>query len=249
MTFLKTTLIASLAAVIVAFGSQYYARLERDHEIARLRKENAHMRLAVSQPKPFRPLTRDPAVQSAASDLAGVPTEVNSRPINNQPTLAGGSRRWPARTYQNAGQATPIATLQTMAWACDRGDVETMARLFIIGDEARPKANAIYTALPAGLRVEWNSAEAFAAAIIVHNGIEQPYPGSEVLALAKIEPITEGRVTLMLPGAIVSGLVFQQTVEGWKYVISGAVVDDYIAKAQTEMLERYGGTDRPRTSH
>ena len=71
------------------------------------------------------------------------------------------------------------------------------------------------------------------AAIIVHNGIEQPYPGSEVLALAKIEPIVEGRVALILPGAIVSGLVFQQTADGWKYVVSEAVVDDYIARRIT----------------
>jgi hypothetical protein len=134
------------------------------------------------------------------------------------------------RVYFNAGQATPIATLQTMAWACDQGDVGTMARLFIFDDEARPRANAIYTAMPTEIRAEWSSVEEAAAAIIVHNGIEQPYPGSEVLALAKIEPITKGRVTLKLPGAIVSGLQFRQTAEGWKYVIIGDVVDDYIKK-------------------
>ena len=125
-----------------------------------------------------------------------------------------------------------------MAWACDRGDVETMTKLFIIDDTARAKANAIYTAMPAAVRSEWNSAEASAAAMIVHNGIEQPYPGSEVLALAKIEPIAEGRVTLLLPGAIVSGLVFQQTADGWKYVISEAVVDDYLARQPTPASQR-----------
>ena len=102
--------------------------------------------------------------------------------------------------------------------------------LFIIDDEARPKANAIYTAMADGLRAEWTSVEALAATIIVHNGIEQPYPGSEVLALAHIVPITEERVTLELPGAIVSGLEFQYTAEGWKYVISEAVVNDYLAR-------------------
>ncbi|RXK53235.1 hypothetical protein ESB00_16180 [Oleiharenicola lentus] len=84
--------------------------------------------------------------------------------------------------------------------------------------------------MPTEIRAEWSSVEEAAAAIIVHNGIEQPYPGSEVLALAKIEPITKGRVTLKLPGAIVSGLQFRQTAEGWKYVIIGDVVDDYIKK-------------------
>ncbi|MBL9206779.1 MAG: hypothetical protein JNN01_16945 [Opitutaceae bacterium] len=153
--------------------------------------------------------------------------------MSHRSTSAGESQRWPTRSYLNAGQATPVATLQTMAWACDQGDVTTMARLFIIDAEAKPQAEAIYSGIPAGLRAEWNSVEALAAAIMVHNGIEQPYPGSEVLALARIEPIREGRVALMLPGAVVSGLVFQHTAEGWKYVVSKAVVDDYIARRMT----------------
>ncbi len=114
-----------------------------------------------------------------------------------------------------------------------------MARLFVIDDEAKPKANDIYAAIPAEMRAEWKSVEAFAAAIIVHNGIQQPYPGAEVLALAKIEPISAGRVALLLPGASVSGLVFQQTAEGWKYVISAAVVGDYIAQNKSALPQAH----------
>ena len=230
MTLVKTTLIASLAAVVVALGSQYFARLERDQEIARLRHENAQLRIAINQPESSRPPMQGGTVQSAASNPGDASLEVNARPVDDRLMHAGESRRWPVRTYHHAGQATPMATLQTMAWACDQGDVGTMAGLFIIDDEARPKANAIYTAMADGLRAEWTSVEALAATIIVHNGIEQPYPGSEVLALAHIVPITEERVTLELPGAIVSGLEFQYTAEGWKYVISEAVVNDYLAR-------------------
>jgi len=113
-----------------------------------------------------------------------------------------------------------------------------MGKLFVIDEEARPKAKAIYAAIMAEKRFEWRSLEEMAAAIIVHNGIEEPYPGAAVLALAKIEPINEGRVTLMLPGASVSGVVFQQTAEGWKYVISDAVVEDYIARRLTPRAGR-----------
>ena len=233
MAFFRIILITSSVAVAGAFCGQYYSRLERADEIARLRKENAYMRLAIIQREPARPLTRDSEIQSAADNVVRAPTQVSSPPTNDQPTSGGGTQRWPVRSYLNAGQATPIATLQTMAWACDQGDVGTMARLFIIDGAAGPKVDAIYSGIPAGLRAEWNSAEALAAAIIVHNGIEQPYPGSEVLALAKIEPIMERRVALILPGAIVSGLVFQQTADGWKYVVSEAVVDDYIARRMT----------------
>jgi len=129
------------------------------------------------------------------------------------------------RVYRNVGMATPIATLQTMAWACDQGDVATARALFVIDDSARPEASAVYAAMPAEARAEWKSVEAAAAAIIVSNGIEHPYPSAEVLALAKVESVTAGRVRLLLPGTDVTGLVFQQTTEGWKYVISKAVVD------------------------
>lgn len=233
MGFLRITLLTSLLAAAGAYCSYTYSRLERDHEIARLRKENAYLRLAISRREPARPLTRGPEVQGAADHAVQAPTQVASDPMNHRPASVGETPRWPARTYLNAGQTTPVATLQTMAWACDQGDVATMAKLFIIDAEAGPQAEAIYSGIPAGLRAEWNSVEALAAAIIVHNGIEQPYPGSEVLALAKIEPIKEGRVTLMLPGAVVSGLVFQHTAEGWRYVVSKAVVDDYIARRMT----------------
>jgi hypothetical protein len=90
--------------------------------------------------------------------------------------------------------------------------------------------NALYAAMPAERRAEWSSVQTFAAAIIIHDGFEQPYPGTEVLALAKIEPLAEGNVTLQLPGAVVSGVVFQETAEGWKYVVREAVVDEYIAQ-------------------
>jgi hypothetical protein len=233
MAFLRITLITSLLAVAGAYCGHSYSQVKRDHEIAHLRKENAYLRLAISRRDPARPLTRDPEVQVDAVQAVSAPTQVGSDPMNHRRATVGETQRWPTRSYLNAGQATPVATLQTMAWACDEGDVTTMARLFIIDAEAGPQAEAIYSGIPAGLRAEWNSVEALAAAIMVHNGIEQPYPGSEVLALAKIEPIKEGRVALVLPGAVVSGLVFQHTAEGWKYVVSKAVVDDYIARRMT----------------
>lgn len=227
--FLKLSLMTSFLAIGGAFGILQYAQLERGQEITRLKKENAHMRLVISQRESAGPLTADSVVHRSTGEISSTSNEGSSTP-NDQQTLTDAARRWPTRIYLNAGQATPIAALQTMAWACDQGNVKAMARLFIIDDEARPKAAAIYASIPAERKAEWSSLEAFAAAMIVGDGIEQPYPGREVLALAKIEPITVGRVRLMLLGAVVSGLEFQHTAEGWKYVISVAVVDDYIAR-------------------
>lgn len=230
MTFLKLSLITSSVAIGGTLGVLQHAHLERGKEIARLRKENARMRLAIGERESAGPLTVDSPNNHAAGRLSRPVNAGNSAPNNDQPTPTNKTRSWPSRTYFNAGQETPIAALQTMAWACDQGDVAAMANLFIIDDAAIPKAEAVYTAIPVEMKAEWNSLEVFAAAMIVHDGIEQPYPGREVLALARIEPVTAGRVRLVLPRSVVSGVVYEQTTAGWKYVISEAVVDDYIAR-------------------
>jgi hypothetical protein len=227
----KAAAITFLAGGVAAFGSYYYIRLERHQDIERLRQANASMRVAISETSRSRPLMQPPDPgQSAESNLQRARSKVDLTRDARTGVSAGKVRRWPMRTYRDAGQATPTATLQTMAWACDQGDVESMERLFIFDEDVKAKANSLYLGLPEGLRAEWRSVEAFAAAIIVHNGIEQPYPGSEVLVLAKIKPITAERVIVELPGAVVSGLIFQHTAEGWKYVISEAVVSDYLAR-------------------
>ena len=229
MTSLKFVLIASWVAALGVLWSQHSTQMDRDAEVARLRDENARIRAAIAERT---------AAHSVASASVPSAADVGVSVAKGQPSAVDQPKRWPIRRYTNAGQATPIAALQTMAWACDQGDVETMAGLFLIDEDVRPQANAIYEAIPAKQKAEWSSVEAFAAAIIVHNGIEQPYPGTEVLALAKIEHITESRVMLLLPGAVVSGVVFQQTAGGWKYVIREAVVAEYIARHLTPATVR-----------
>ena len=237
MTSLKIVLVASWIAALGVLYNEHSTQTDRDTEVAWLKDENARVQAAIAE-RTAAHLVASASVPIAADDAVRPSPAVGVSVAKDRISPVGQPKRWPVRRYTNAGQATPIAALQTMAWACDQGDVETMASLFLIDEDVRPQANAIYEAIPAKQRAEWSSVEAFAAAIIVHNGTEQPYPGTEVLALAKIEPITESRVTLLLPGAIVSGVVFQQTAEGWKYVIREAVVADYITRHLTPVAVR-----------
>ena len=229
MTSLKFVLIASWVAALGVLWSQHSTQMDRDAEVARLRDENARIRAAIAERT---------AAHSVASASVPSAADVGVSVAKGQPSAVDPPKRRAGRRDTHAGEATPPPPLPTMAWACDQGDVETMAGLFLIDEDVRPQANAIYEAIPAKQKAEWSSVEAFAAAIIVHNGIEQPYPGTEVLALAKIEHITESRVMLLLPGAVVSGVVFQQTAGGWKYVIREAVVAEYIARHLTPATVR-----------
>lgn len=230
MTTWKIVLAASLLAGLGAVCIQRQAHAEHDREMDRLRNENSRMQAILSERGQPEKRTSDLVRPDPHNGAAPAREAIPSAETKVRPAPPRSERAWPVRRYFNAGQATPVDALQTMAWACDQGDTATMARLFIIDDEARASANAVFAAIPVDLRKEWNSLESFAASIIVQDGIEQPYPGADVLALAKVEPGLTGRVTLQLPGAIVSGLVFQQTPEGWKYVIREAVVEEYRAR-------------------
>lgn len=206
-----------------------------EREIMRLNVENAMMSSAITQRRQAKlALESDRRSGGDANLKSGINRDVDAV----LSATADEAVPIPVRSYLNLGQTTAVDALQTMAWACDQGDTTTMANLFIIDEEARFKADEIYAAIPDKMKEVWKSVEAFAAAIIVHNGIEQPYPGSRVLALATIKPLGSGRVALVLPMASVSNVVFQQTKDGWKYVIRETVVDDYIARVQAETRAR-----------
>lgn len=134
-------------------------------------------------------------------------------------------------TYRNAGQATPVAALQTLAWACDRGDMEMMEKLQVFDPAAREKAMPYFLALPPEIRARWATPEAMSAALYISDGMHHPYPGAEVLEHAEFETISPTRVRLRLPGANGDGYEFQQTAEGWKLAVTMAVVDDYIRQS------------------
>ncbi|HRE84078.1 MAG TPA: hypothetical protein PLN52_23745 [Opitutaceae bacterium] len=51
------------------------------------------------------------------------------------PALSGPARSLADQALYQCGQTTSIAALQTMAGACDQGDVETMAGLILIDEE------------------------------------------------------------------------------------------------------------------
>ncbi|HLP26078.1 MAG TPA: hypothetical protein VK477_10390 [Acidobacteriota bacterium] len=158
-------------------------------------------------------------------------TSVAATPSSGAPaagTAAGG--RGHSGNYQNAGQATPHAALQTLAWACDQGDAELMQKLLVFDEIARKKTEAYFASRPPAARPP-GSLDALAAALYVSDGIQHPYPVAEVLARARFEPVNPARMILRLPGANGDGYEFQQTPGGWKLVVTEAVIDDYIRRS------------------
>lgn len=218
MTPLKSSLLAALGAALLTAGILAAVHHHRTKEASALRLANHRLRgqaellrLATAQAK-----TPAAAVADAA---APAPAAVPASP--------------PAGDYRNEGQASPLATLQTLAWACDRGDPEAVARLFLFDPAARAKFEAYAATLPEAARAQWESTDAMAAALLTSAFMHRPFPSATILATATSEPLGENRVRLRLPDSPKDRTEYQQTDTGWKYVITEAMVDAYIAHTRS----------------
>ncbi len=227
----KLSLLTALVTGLLVSTGQFLARQERQQEAAGLRAENELLRLKISQQH---------QVQLSQAEPSG--PRIKTGPVieGSQPAgaLIDAAEEVPSRlsqllkpTYRNAGQATPVAALQTLAWACDRGDMEMMEKLQVFDPAAREKAMQHFPAMPPEIRAQWATPEALSAALYISDGMQHPYPGAAVLEQAEFETISPTRVRLHLPGANGNGYEFQLTAEGWKVAVTMAVVDDYLRQS------------------
>lgn len=221
MSPFKLSLITAALTVAVTAGGLAYAQRQRVREFYTLQNENNRLRLQLSQ--------RREAARSAGSPTT--PPAIASQP-DIAPAKATGTvlPPRPAEYYRDEGNATPLATLQTFAWACDRGDVETVSRLLFIDAKARPKAEAFWAALPPEKRAEWATLDDMAAVLLTHSFMASPFPASDVLATATVEAISDDRVRLRMPDVPKDGTEYQRTATGWRYVLTERMVDDYIQR-------------------
>jgi hypothetical protein len=220
MSPLKTSLIVAVLSVVVTAGGLYYFQQGRVREARHLRSQNNRMLLEANQ----RVMARQPA--------APTPTSSESVAVGLASTPAAAPVARMAEYYRNEGNATPLATLQTFAWACDRGDTETVQRLLFIEKAARPKVEAFVAALPEQVRSQWKSVDETVAALLTESVMARPFPRHDILATATPEEVGAGRVRMRMPNVPRDGTEYQQTADGWKYVLTEKVVDAYIKQSQ-----------------
>ena len=238
MTPLKTGLIAAATAMVLTSGWQYHVLQQRRDEAARLRTENDQLRLQASH------RYESQVGQSQASGVAkGLPAASPGRSVQPEATekrLASNGTATPgvADEYRKEGVTTPLATLQTLAWACDHADAALMEKLLVYDEDARQKTLQHFAAQSAENPSMLPSIEAAAAALYIEDGMNHPYPSAKILALAKFEQLRPGRVLLHLPGANGDGYEFQQTPEGWKLAVTMKIVDEYLQETARRQAEK-----------
>jgi hypothetical protein len=227
MSPLKISLITALLSTVVTAGAFHYFQRSRVREADRLQAQNSRMQAEASQRQQARmAATRLPTPTRATETSAGaaVPAAV----------AAAIPAAKPVEYYRNEGNATPLATLQTFAWACDRGDTETVGRLLHIDAAARPKAEGFRVALPESSRAHWQTVDEMAVEVVTLSIMASPFPNADILETATLESVGEDRVRLRLPDVPKDGTEYQKTAEGWKYVLTEKMVDHYLGRMREQ---------------
>ena len=228
MSLWKRSFLTAAIAVLLTLGAHYTARSSHLKELARLQAANDRMRFGISQ----QVMKRTDAARAAESVRAAPSRQiVDGQNTGDAPGTSIDVRREPTGDYRNEGRLTPVAASQTFAWACDRGDAAAMEQLIVFDAAARTKAAGHLASLPANVGTPWASPEAMAAALLISDGINHPFPLAGILAQAKTEQLSDARVVLHLPDTRREYSEYQKTPDGWKYVITEAMVDDYLARA------------------
>jgi hypothetical protein len=140
-------------------------------------------------------------------------------------SAAGGSRTV-ASPYRNAGQATPLAALETLMWASDRGDTTTLAKTIFFGGNGRQKAEAVLAALPQEAQSQFHSPEDLYALFIADDALTSPPPPEDIIQSVSVQLDGSDRAVLVFPGSN-HQQVYQNTADGWKLVFPEVAVEQF----------------------
>jgi len=142
------------------------ARLQADRRAKQKEQELASARARAEE------LDRLLAERAAVARLQGELETLRQRaaavheeraPAPVRPGLTGNALAF--SLWQNAGRATPEASLQTALWAAANGDIDTLTGLLVFDAEAHHEATELFSQLPTNLRQEFVSPERLVAAL------------------------------------------------------------------------------------
>lgn len=229
----KSSLLAALVAVVGTSGSLTVVQRRRSAELAHWQSANAQLRYDAQRRVHLTSGAMLPAGGNGAADAPARPeADASTQSVRSASAVEPDRPAAPERDYRDLGQATPEATLQTLAWAGDRGDVERMRGLIVFDPVARQLAEAYFASLPPALHTQFADLNGMAAALLTRAIMGQPYPEAEVLATGTFAPVGDDAslVRLSLPGTGKDGQLYQRDGGVWKYVITEQLVRSYFAR-------------------
>jgi len=141
---------------------------------------------------------------------------------------SGGTKHAPVvtpRGHRDHGTATPEDAAMTFAWAGDVCDPEAFERIIVLEPPVRQKALEVLASMPEAIRTEFSTPEAFYGMLLAASCIEGPPPGADLLEKFEIVELSPGRVGHHAPGQARFIAEYQNTSDGWKYVLPLVAVD------------------------
>lgn len=215
MSPLKTSIIAAVLSAALTGGMFHHLQKKKAREASHLRDENNRMRYEAYANQAARRTPSD-KTKNTLQNFSTAPKTPDAASVEN---------------YHNAGQSTAVAALQTFAWACDRGDVETVRHMLHFDPTARTKAETFLASVPEEARRRWQSVDDMAAAELTYAVMQSPFPNADILQAVPFKAISDERTEFRLPGTRRDRSTFQKIGDVWKYVITETMVDAYIQRS------------------
>lgn len=170
--------------------------------------EELRSRLAILRQRETEAAARRPAPETAAP----VPSLVGT-------TLA-------APQWQNAGQATADAAVQSALWAAAVGDVDGLTELLAFDADGRRRATATFDRLPAAVQNEVGTPERLFALL---TAVDVPLGSASILGQFPTPEGTRVSVQLADVGGNLKTSMFTLRADGerWRLQVPAAVVEKY----------------------
>ncbi len=162
--------IASLVAVVVWWAREHQMNSVLRAQIELARQDSAESASLLRERERLQRLqgaADQRRIDESAAAVAGAkakpsPAEAAAQRSAASPLILG---EWlPLAAWENRGQATPMATVETALWAAAGGHIEALKNLLQLDEAVRAKAGAILARLPPNARAMYASAEHLIAA-------------------------------------------------------------------------------------
>jgi RNA polymerase sigma factor (sigma-70 family) len=198
-------------------------------ELATLRTENSRLTQATAADAPPEAVAAvadeyTAQVTAIAQGLAQRSTGLADTSSGGSPAISPAKSTVTPRGHRDHGRATAQDAAMSFAWASDICDPDVFSEMITFDGPAREKALGVLATMPESIRTQYPTPEAFYGLLLAASCLEAPPPGADILETFTIVELSPGRVAHRAPGSTANHWEYQQTPEGWKYVLPEVAV-------------------------
>jgi RNA polymerase sigma factor (sigma-70 family) len=221
---------AGLAAGVTAVVWTAVADDVSSEELTALHRENARLTAATSSEANGASVAA--VADEYATNAIAVARAMKARqlarasaPAAATPTGASAEPEVTARGHRDHGRATAHDAAMTFAWAGDISDPAAFSDLLYFDGNGREKALEVLASMPGPIRELYPTPEELYGLFLAASTLEAPPPGADLMErLMVVVELRPGRAATRKVGSDANYHEYQQTPDGWKWVIPERIV-------------------------